>query len=100
MSEGIETFRIEGRGPGVEGREDWSIPGNEPAMIVVEDADGTPLTGQQQFGKTIPIQIAPDGAADEAHFFEKGAVLLIELPACSAMTIDPRGGGLWISAGD
>src|SRR5260370_18887374 len=38
---------------------DWGVPGGQSAMIVVENADGAPFAGEDQFGKAIAVQVAP-----------------------------------------
>src|ERR1044071_1220400 len=40
------------------------------AMIVVEDKDGPPFAGQDQFRITITIQITPNRPTDQAHMLE------------------------------
>ena len=58
---------------------DGNVPGNELAVVVAEDHDRTPLEGEDQFGKTIAIQIPEYGAADQADVLQARAVFLVEL---------------------
>src|SRR5438874_2554234 len=66
----------------------------------MEDANGPPFTGQNQFGKTISIQITPNRAADQTNLFQPVTVLLIKLPRRGMVAINPRGSRLRIPSGD
>src|SRR5439155_5269314 len=41
---------------------DGRVPGREFAGIVFEDADGAPVTSEDEFGSAVAVEIAPDGA--------------------------------------
>src|SRR5882672_6057109 len=67
-------------------------------MIVVENADGTPLTRQDQLGQAVAVQVTPDSTANQTHLFQSARVLLVKEPASAAMTVNSRRGGLGITA--
>src|SRR5436190_887661 len=67
-------------------------------MIVMENADGTPLTRQDQLGQTVAIQVTPDSAANQAHLLQSAGVLLVKQPASAVTTVNLRRGGLGITA--
>ena len=58
------------------------------AVVVVEDTDRAPFAGQNQLGKAVAIEIAPDRTADQASFLEGSCVFQIYLPTARAMTIN------------
>src|SRR5947207_14440691 len=73
-----------------------SVPRHEHATLVAEDVQRSPFASQNQFGKTVSVQVAPDDAADQADLFQQTAVLRIQLLPVAA--IDSRGGGLRVTA--
>ena len=48
------------------------------AVIVVEDANGTPVASQDEFRKTVAIEIGKNGPAHHADVLKQAAVLRIE----------------------
>src|SRR5258705_421941 len=67
-------------------------------MIVMENADGTPLTRQDQLGQAVAVQVTPDSTANQAHLFQSARVLLVKQPASAAMMVNSRRGRLGITA--
>src|SRR5215475_7243031 len=59
-------------------------------MIILEDAYGTPLAREDQFRKSVAVQVAPDSRANHPHVAQDFAVGFIEAEATSASPVDLR----------
>ena len=65
----------------------------------MKDFHRAPFAGENKFWQTIPIEVAPKGAADQANLIERFAVGFIELKPGSIKTIEPRGNRLRVMTG-
>src|SRR5216117_2149227 len=74
-----------------------SVPWHELAALVAEDFQRAPFATQNQLRKTVTVQVTPDGAADQADFFQQTAVLRIQLELLPVTAIDSRGSGLGVA---
>src|SRR6059036_3580371 len=74
---------------------DWGVPGREASTVVSEDFDRSPFAGEDQFRKTIAVEIAPHGSSDTADFFQEMAVGCIQLQLLSIVAKEARRSGLW-----
>src|SRR3954469_7877466 len=70
------------------------------APAIHKDANRTPIAGQDQIGRTVAIQIAPDGAADKADLCKQSVVRFIRHQASVAIEVNARGRGLRIAPGE
>jgi hypothetical protein len=80
--------------------EDGGDAEGEPAELVIEDEEGAPFGGQDQFGKTVIIEITPDGAGDHAGLVEEGLGGGFGGEAVLIAAKEDGGGGARVGAGD
>ena len=70
------------------------------ALVVLINANRPPLAGENQFRKSIAIQIAEDRAADESSFCERGGVGCVEFQDAAVIAKKLRARRLGIASGD
>src|ERR1051325_6581847 len=78
----------------------WEVPGREFAAFIMKHLQRSPFARQNQFSKAVVVQVAPDSAADQANLLQQTAVLRIQLELLPIAAIDPRAGGLRVTAGN
>ena len=59
-------------------------------VLILEHADRPPFARQYQVGITLPIQVAPDRAADQPHLLQHTAVFLIQHQLAFDIAVNPR----------
>src|SRR5439155_16674248 len=70
---------------------------SQPACLVLEDADWTPLTSQNQLRCSVAIQVAPNRATYQTNLFKNARVLDVRYPTLPVVTKDTGGSRLRIS---
>src|SRR6266566_4314025 len=67
------------------------------ASLIFENANRPPFTSENQLRKAVTVQVTPDGAADQADFFQQTAVLRIQMELVPVAAIDSRGSSLGVA---
>src|SRR5579883_2046188 len=68
------------------------------SMVIVKDAYRSPFARQDELGKAVAIQVAPDCSRHQANCFKQSRVCFIQLEVAVFESINARTNRFWISS--